>query len=404
MLDAILSTPAQRAAPGPAGAGQKPHSDDARGFDSIYGRSNAAPERRDDGSRDRADRDGTESQVSHDAEKQAKTAARPAQPLVALTTEGEAQIADTDPTAIEEPEQEPERTDRPDVGSPDDLLKGAQTTPESVPAIAPPETEQPIDSAEKPTPRETFIPHDRREAEVPTTPHDDANSDEQIQDRPALRDAAVRSDSPPRAEAAAPRAEASTDRTATARADADIAVANTARAVEAAAPRAVEAAQPTAPVAEPAPVVSGTGGPQLTAAAQSAASVQTAPSVASSAVEQLALAVKQSGDGRIDLTLSPAELGRVRLTLLTGETGITVAIRADRDDTLDLFRRNSDALAQEFRQMGYGSVGFEFSGGGSDQQRARNEDSNAITPPEPAAPLPREILRAAGVGGLDIRL
>jgi flagellar hook-length control protein FliK len=171
-------------------------------------------------------------------------------------------------------------------------------------------------------------------------------------------------------------------------------------------PRAAEAAQPITPAVDPAPSVSvASSGSQAAAPVQGTASANAMAPAAATVVEQLAVAVKQSHDGRVELTLSPAELGRVRMTLLTGEIGITVAIRADRDDTLDLFRRNSEALAQEFRQMGYGSVGFEFSSDRrSGQPQDHDDETDVIAEAEPASRLPDGILRLTGLGSLDIRL
>jgi hypothetical protein len=158
-------------------------------------------------------------------------------------------------------------------------------------------------------------------------------------------------------------------------------------ATDAAAITAAQSAAAPAPTAQP---------------LQGAAAVTPPPAAV---VEQLVVAAKQNSDGRVDLTLSPAELGRVRMTLLAGETGITVAIHADRDDTLDLFRRNADSLAQEFRQLGYGSVGFEFRGGGNSGQTQRPADDTAEPAVAENAPaLPVGILRLTGIGGLDIRL
>lgn len=73
--------------------------------------------------------------------------------------------------------------------------------------------------------------------------------------------------------------------------------------------------------------------------------------------------------GQVDLTLNPAELGRVRLSMAPGEAGLVVTIHADRPDTLDLMRRHSEQLMQEFRQAGFERAELSFGGTGSGQAR-----------------------------------
>jgi hypothetical protein len=73
--------------------------------------------------------------------------------------------------------------------------------------------------------------------------------------------------------------------------------------------------------------------------------------------------------GQVDLTLNPAELGRVRLSMAPGEAGLVVTIHADRPETLDLMRRHSEQLIQEFRQAGFERAELSFGGTGSGQAR-----------------------------------
>ncbi|HAR52693.1 MAG TPA: hypothetical protein DCS45_12590, partial [Roseovarius nubinhibens] len=73
--------------------------------------------------------------------------------------------------------------------------------------------------------------------------------------------------------------------------------------------------------------------------------------------------------GQVDLTLNPAELGRVRLSMAPGEAGLVVTIHADRPETLDLMRRHSEQLMQEFRQAGFERAELSFGGTGSGQAR-----------------------------------
>lgn len=52
-----------------------------------------------------------------------------------------------------------------------------------------------------------------------------------------------------------------------------------------------------------------------------------------------------------------------------GEAGLVVTIHADRPETLDLMRRHSEQLMQEFRQAGFERAELSFGGAGSDQAR-----------------------------------
>lgn len=124
---------------------------------------------------------------------------------------------------------------------------------------------------------------------------------------------------------------------------------------------------------------------------------------------QIASALMLQPDRPIELTLSPEELGRVRLTLTSIDGGISVAIIAERAETLDLMRRNIDMLARDFREMGYGSVAFSF---GNQPRQGQGDPSPDPTHEEPtpaavanwtvaiAGPIR---LTVTGSGGLDLR-
>ncbi len=86
--------------------------------------------------------------------------------------------------------------------------------------------------------------------------------------------------------------------------------------------------------------------------------------------------------GQVDLTLNPAELGRVRLSMAPGEAGLVVSIHADRPETLDLMRRHSEQLMQEFRQAGFERVELSFGGTGSGQTRDQMPDQAELLEPD----------------------
>ena len=91
--------------------------------------------------------------------------------------------------------------------------------------------------------------------------------------------------------------------------------------------------------------------------------------------QQLASATPTTLPGTTEITLQPEELGRVRMTLTVQDGVMTLVIQADRADTSDLMRRHIDQLAQTYRQMGYDSLNFSFTG--SAQRDQSGSDINA---------------------------
>lgn len=79
-------------------------------------------------------------------------------------------------------------------------------------------------------------------------------------------------------------------------------------------------------------------------------------------VRQIAIAIQNKASGTFEISLSPAELGSVRISLTTAETGMIVNIQAERQETLDLLRRNTDILAEDFRDLGFDDTSFSFDG------------------------------------------
>lgn len=135
------------------------------------------------------------------------------------------------------------------------------------------------------------------------------------------------------------------------------------------------------------------------------------PEAARVIATQMADALIKAQNNKVEIALNPEELGRVRLALSTTDTGILVVIAAERAETLDLMRRHIDQLADEFRNLGYDDIGFEFTGGGT-QKDFENDpaqtDSDHVQDPEnrrdKPAPDPIEIARALLSRGLDLRL
>ncbi|MCF6316045.1 MAG: flagellar hook-length control protein FliK [Marinosulfonomonas sp.] len=132
------------------------------------------------------------------------------------------------------------------------------------------------------------------------------------------------------------------------------------------------------------------------------------PEVGRHIAQQLVEIARQMPDRPVELTLNPDELGRVRLTFTMSDGGIHVAVLAERGETMDLLRRHIETLAQEFRNMGYKDVNFDFSRNG--QGNSGNTDSNpddpegqTQTPTETQTLTPVQLSLEPSTG-LDLRL
>ena len=102
----------------------------------------------------------------------------------------------------------------------------------------------------------------------------------------------------------------------------------------------------------------------------SGATTPTSTQAARQVAQQISTAISAAQGRATEIALNPEELGRVKMTLTASEGAVTLVLLADRPETNDLLRRHIDALAQEFRAIGYDSISFSF---GSDGQ-PRNSD------------------------------
>lgn len=122
-------------------------------------------------------------------------------------------------------------------------------------------------------------------------------------------------------------------------------------------------------------------------------------------VQQAAEQLLRHPDRSIEISLHPRELGRVHMVLSASDAGMTLTITADRSETLDLMRRHIDQLAQEFRNMGHGDVGFAFRHGGADRQENHNQGGARIDVLEEAEIAAHLATPTPGrPSGLDLRL
>ena len=134
------------------------------------------------------------------------------------------------------------------------------------------------------------------------------------------------------------------------------------------------------------------------------------PEISRHVARQLADVARQMPDRPVELTLNPEELGRVRLTFTLTDGGINVAVLTERGETMDLLRRHIETLAQEFRDMGYSDVGFQFSqnsqgssdGGGGGGTTEHRQTLNMPLPESENTPPAKLSLEPST--GLDLRL
>ena len=138
---------------------------------------------------------------------------------------------------------------------------------------------------------------------------------------------------------------------------------------------------------------------------------QVAAPLATTVNTQITNAVRDAPGGTIDIALHPEELGHVRLSLRPDETGLAVTVLAERGETAELIRRHIDQLGQEFRDLGYRDVRFDFGGQGrggaqSNQPQDPGFDSAGMPASEPVLPAqaPAQPPGIGATGGLDIRL
>ncbi|WOI56206.1 flagellar hook-length control protein FliK [Palleronia sp. LCG004] len=131
---------------------------------------------------------------------------------------------------------------------------------------------------------------------------------------------------------------------------------------------------------------------------------------AAAQVAQIAEAVRGRDTGLIEVALSPEELGRVKITMQRTDTGFQIVVLADRDDTLNLLRRNGDMLESAFRELDMGDVNLSF--GQNSQGRpaaATVEDmiirsAGAPLMPEIAMPRPAPLRSSTGLDRLDMKI
>lgn len=103
----------------------------------------------------------------------------------------------------------------------------------------------------------------------------------------------------------------------------------------------------------------------------------------SAVTEQISVKITkalQSGTDRISIQLKPAELGRVDVKLeMTGDGRVMTVVTAEKQDTLDLLRRDSSELQRALQEAGLQSGDMEFNLKGQEQQSADGENADNST-------------------------
>ncbi len=102
------------------------------------------------------------------------------------------------------------------------------------------------------------------------------------------------------------------------------------------------------------------------------------PSLATTVPAQLLHHTAAAKTGGVDVLLQPEELGHVKFQIQQHGETIRILLSAERPETLDLLRRHSDQLLQEFRQSGFSQASLNFGQWGQQQR-------SPAPPPELAA-------------------
>jgi flagellar hook-length control protein FliK len=115
--------------------------------------------------------------------------------------------------------------------------------------------------------------------------------------------------------------------------------------------------------------------------------------------------------GGMELSLSPIELGQVKFQIHQSADAVRVVLSAERSETLELFKRNSEQLLQEFKQAGFSGASLSF-GQWNQQEKTAQTPAQPVTlfdedlgVAAPILPRPTNTPTALPSGqGLDLRL
>ena len=97
-----------------------------------------------------------------------------------------------------------------------------------------------------------------------------------------------------------------------------------------------------------------------------------APTTAAQLSAQLLPLAQSAQSGPVELVLSPAELGQLRFEIHHRGDLVQIVLSAERPETLDLLRRNSEQLLANFRNAGFAGASLAFGGWGAGQNAGTN--------------------------------
>ena len=100
----------------------------------------------------------------------------------------------------------------------------------------------------------------------------------------------------------------------------------------------------------------------------------------------------QAGTDRISIQLRPAELGRVDVKMeITPDGRVMTVVTAEKQDTLDLLRRDSSELQRALAEAGLQSGDMEFNLKGQEKQTAEGENSEDNAKPNVEADAEQQL-------------
>ena len=156
----------------------------------------------------------------------------------------------------------------------------------------------------------------------------------------------------------------------------------------------------------------GTGGPAAHPLATGTQPLSASPLVPHM-VAQIVAGLSSAKPGVTEIALSPEELGRVTLLLQADAQDpdrMVIMLSFDRPETLDLFRRHADQLAEVIRSAGYSGVDISFAQGGNTEGESASgytpspADDAFATRPDLPLPIAAEPLAHRADAGLYLRL
>lgn len=137
---------------------------------------------------------------------------------------------------------------------------------------------------------------------------------------------------------------------------------------------------------------------------QTGLSAQT-PAPVQQVLNQISVIEDKASAGVLEVQLDPEDLGKVRLSFITRESGLVVSVFAERPETLELLRRNSDELQLGLNDMNFEGADLEFSAKEGEADPDRDDEIEPRTETRLSeAVSSKHVIAALADDRLDIRL